>query len=625
MNDGPGKKTKAEIIEYDRKITEKVEIEARKERRMKELDIAEKNKKKWSSTKYQTVQKKNKRTYNLKILYTIPKFAGDEVFVYYGRQKKRSHILVNDKVQYFNEKHPNHLKKGIIRTWKYDSSEPNVRFEVIFNDPPFIYEKNSKTKQLYKTNKKIKIIENVQFKNLRKIEGSGDLQIEVPGTSGFSRNSFNLRNNLEEADKDGNKKNNILKFYEILIFLKNIKLKENKKENKEENVKIILEALVKIHSEKKYIYNFFLEMHDKPKQFYKPTTYNLTKKIFKQEFINRIEKFVILFNKDKTPFLEELKKPVELKKPEFKIPFDFFDAILINFGEKTTNKKDEKNSNPIYKLDKKDFFINNYIDYYKFIQGVMKKESEINNMEFTTYDDKFNNAIKNFIKKKFIKNDIFHPQEVKIKYTNKTTADKTILYNTPNKLVEPTNDKVFTINKYSFIDTLTQHNDYIEKDDNKKEKEKIFIIEKIADVTPGIIKIKLVIDLNIKDFLTTSELINEDKGSSVMRMFGDIVSNIGNNLNCDVSRRNFDKNLDIIKEQFKDNVKKPEIPIIEEDKPEMNKSKNIVSIQKLSPTVSRITSSFQKAGNKSLKNIKIKKNTTLKNRYFGKKEILKFI
>merc|ERR1712166_325016 len=262
MNDGPGKKTKAEIIEYDRKI-------------------AEKNKKKWSSTKYQTVQKKNKRTYNLKILYTIPKFAGDEVFVYYGRQKKRSHILVNDKVQYFNEKHPNHLKKGIIRTWKYDSSEPNVRFEVIFNDPPFIYEKNSKTKQLYKTNKKIKIIENVQFKNLRKIEGSGDLQIEVPGTSGFSRNSFNLRNNLEEADKDGNKKNNILKFYEILIFLKNIKLKENK----EENVKIILEALVKIYSEKKYIYNFFLEMHGKP-----TTTYKATEKIFKLAFINRIEK-----------------------------------------------------------------------------------------------------------------------------------------------------------------------------------------------------------------------------------------------------------------------------------------------------------------------------------------------
>jgi len=621
MSDDPKKKTEAEKKEDERKKEEEADIRARKEIRIREIEEDVKKKKERSSTKYETIQKKNKKTYNLKILYTIPKFAGDKEFVYYGGQKKISRILVNDKVQYFNEKHPNHLKKGLIRTWTYDSSEPNVRFEVIFNDPPFIYEKNSKTNQLYKTKKKIKIMENVQFKNLKKIEGSGDLQIEVPGTSNFSKDSFNLRNKLEDDDKEDNKKNNIVKFYEILIFLKKIKLVENEEQVKneengepeepgknEENELIIAKALEGIPPKKKYIGDILGKMTN-------------TRKLTDKKLIKRIEKFIILFNKNSTDFLEELKKTTNFDA------FKFFNDLLEKFGKKTTIEKDRKKSKGkiIYKLDKKDFFINNYIDYYKFIQGVMKKESEINNMTFTTYDDKFNNAIKNFIKTKFIKNDTFHPTEVKIKYTNKTTADKKILYNNPNKLVEPTNDKVFTINKYSFIDTLTQRNDYTEKDGVKKEKEKIFIIEKIASDSPGIIKIKLVIDLNIKDFLTTDELINEDKSSSVMRMFGDIVSNIGNNLNCDVSKRNFNKNLDIIKQQFKDNVRKPEIPTMEDENEEMDESKSIVSIQKVTPKITRITSSYQKAGNKSLKNIKIKKNTTLKNRYFGKKEILKFI
>merc|ERR1712166_932609 len=91
-------------------------------------------------------RKKNKNIYNVKILYKIPKFADENKYEYSGEKTKNKYlqIFVNDKIQYFNEKHPNHLKKGIVRKW-----------EIIFNDPPFIYEKDKNGKS-YKTKKKNK-------------------------------------------------------------------------------------------------------------------------------------------------------------------------------------------------------------------------------------------------------------------------------------------------------------------------------------------------------------------------------------------------------------------------------------------------------------------------------------
>jgi hypothetical protein len=187
-------------------------------------------------------------------------------------------------------------------------------------------------------------------------------------------------------------------------------------------------------------------------------------------------------------------------------------------------------------------------------------------------------------------------------------------------LVEPTDDKVFTINKYDIIDTLTQENDYTEKGKNteKKEKKKIFIIEKIAERNEyGIIKIKLNIDLDIKDLLTTNELINENKGDSALRMIGDFFGNIGNNLNCDVSRRNFYQNLDKLKTSFKDSVAPPELLKDDDEKNEDDKIKRITSIQRLTPEISVVSGSFEKikkGGKKSLKkNIKSSRNRTLKN------------
>ena len=170
--------------------------------------------------------------------------------------------------------------------------------------------------------------------------------------------------------------------------------------------------------------------------------------------------------------------------------------------------------------------------------------------------------------------------------------------------------------------------------------------------------------------------MNESKGDSALRMIGDFFGNIGNNLNCDVSKKNFNENLNKIAKTFEEKIVPPELPnnadffldihlptygsaggtvklpiYMEKDpknlatnfvekynlekynlekltteitramkkyREEPEKIKRITSIQKISPEISIISSSFenmkkQKAGNRTLKkNIKSSKNRTMK-------------
>tara|TARA_B110001450_G_scaffold111198_1_gene104950 strand:+ start:1393 stop:3276 length:1884 start_codon:yes stop_codon:yes gene_type:complete len=625
MNEDYTKKDKY-TKEERKEIGMKAAIAAEKEILIKKKQDDDLKSKKRIGKKDSDRRKENKNKYIIKIFYKIIKFAGDKEFEYSGEKTKNklTRIFVNDKIQYFNEKHPNHLKKGIVRKWDY-TYEPNVNFEIIFNDPPFIYEKNDKTGQLYKTKKKIKIIQNVPFKKLKKLEGlssENDFIVEVKNTSVF-KEKFNLREILTSDVK--NKKNLIVKFYRIIIFLKNIKLLDNPENNLEDNASIPKEKLdeyaeikdknfekiktefEKIRDNEQVMYRQFVKILKKGNVSSKNAIKNINDKVFQLNVIA----FNTLFNRNKTDFLKTLENQ-NIKKNETikKNAYEFFDNILKSFGKISSGK---------YNLSKKDFFINNDIDYYKFINGVIKKENEIKDMKFISYEETFENEIKKFVRKKFVKNDDFFPKEVKIKYTNESTVDKKEFYNNPNKLVEPTDDKVFTISKYNFIQ-LTQPNDYTEKNGKKIKEEKIFIIERIAGDEPGIIKIKLNIDLDIKDLLTTNELINESKDESALRMIGDFFGNIGNNLNCDLSKRNFNKNLNKISENFKSSVSPPELPEVNEKEEDEEKIKRISSIQKFSPEISFISGSFekmkkQKGGKKSLKkNIKSYRNKTMKNR-----------
>lgn len=607
--------------EEQKEIDMKAAIAAGKERLLRKEKEDKKKEKKKKEEKEGEQRKKNKIKYNVKIFYKIPKFADEKEFEYSGEKTKNklTNIFVNDKIQYFNEKHPNHLKKGVVRTWTAFPAEPNVRFEIIFNDPPFIYEKNNKTGQLYKTKKKIKIMEKVPFIKLKLLEDLTGFNIEIKNTD-VLKDKFNLRETLEGEIK--NKKNFIVKFYEIIIFLKNIELKSNPENSLKNNEKKFKKEeyleFAKINKEnQKKVEEKLKELRDSNVQlFYQIQKINILKEkkkeFYNERFLKDIIYFNVLFNRNNADFLKTLENQnVSINKTIKENAFELFEKILKGFGKIPGTKKDN--------LNKKDFFINNDIDYYKFIMGVIKKENEIKNIKFISYEEQFENKIKELVKKKFIKNNQFYPKEVKIKYTNQTTVDKKEFYNNPNKLVEPTDDKVFTIRKYNF-EPLTQPNDYIEKDGKKIKKEKIFIIEKIAGNEPGIIKIKLNIDLDIKDLLTTNELINESKGDSALRMIGDFFGNIGNNLNCDVSKRNFNENLNKITNTFKNNIVPPELPNINEPEEPDEKIKRITSIQKISPEISIISGSFenmkkQKGGKRTLKkNIKSSRNRTMKNR-----------
>ena len=154
MNEDYTKKDKY-TKEERKEIGMKAAIAAEKEILIKKKQDDDLKSKKRIGKKDSDRRKENKNKYIIKIFYKIIKFAGDKEFEYSGEKTKNklTRIFVNDKIQYFNEKHPNHLKKGIVRKWDY-TYEPNVNFEIIFNDPPFIYEKNDKTGQLYKTKKK---------------------------------------------------------------------------------------------------------------------------------------------------------------------------------------------------------------------------------------------------------------------------------------------------------------------------------------------------------------------------------------------------------------------------------------------------------------------------------------
>ena len=105
------------------------------------------------------LENKHLEYYKVKIEYQIPKFD-EKKLLYIGKQDNEyQQIEVGDTVRYFNEKHPNHKKKGIVRKHIKSGgtfSTPRVEFEIIFNDPPFIKEYNPITNQKEKTKKKLK-------------------------------------------------------------------------------------------------------------------------------------------------------------------------------------------------------------------------------------------------------------------------------------------------------------------------------------------------------------------------------------------------------------------------------------------------------------------------------------
>ena len=78
-------------------------------------------------------------------------------------------IYTRDTVLYINEQHPNHLKAIVTQ---HSIIGDKIKFVLLFNDPPFVWEINERTGDKLKTKKKIMIMQNVDYENLRKIGSS---------------------------------------------------------------------------------------------------------------------------------------------------------------------------------------------------------------------------------------------------------------------------------------------------------------------------------------------------------------------------------------------------------------------------------------------------------------------
>ena len=538
---------------------EKINIRE-KERKEKE------NKKKKENKSYET------KSYKLEILYTVDKFSkSDKIYTYHGNKKTTYSIIeVGDEVIYYNSKHPNHLKQALVRKF---NKQGGLNFEIIFNDPPFILEKNTKTGETFKTKNKIKIIQNVKFKNLRKKFNLKNIKIELPKTfsTEYKKLKFNKREIFDrpilgKKMKDA-KLNNILLFYKTLLFLNDLDY-----ENKENKENMFIEIAAQIQAKFENKENKEKNMIDeKIKEYLKKIN---TTDLYLYLYISKFN--YLFFNVTKENFNTLLRNE---KDPEAIVEqsFLFFDKILL-----------------LYNLTRDDFQLNNKEKIYIFIKNIINEKDEINKQTFFKYQDLIENKIKETIEKEFINGSVFYPEEVKVKYTNYTSLENQAdFFNNPDKLVKPTEEKIFTIDRFNenSIKKIENNNDFeISDDDNEKKVEKIFRIKKIAsELSPGIIEVLLNIQLNMKDLKTNEEIKNETTTSSAFRMIGDFLTNVRNKLDCEENKEEFYKNLEELGKKFDNAVSVPKINTEKEKEEETSKNIKIPIITHINPKLKKIT------------------------------------
>ena len=593
---GINKKKTEKEKQLQRKLEEKErdkEADVRARAKIREKQLLEEKLKEKKKKRYSIKTRNKKNYYIVKVYYVVEKYSGTKEYLYQGeKEKKRFSILeVGNKVQYINENHPNHLKKAIVRKHVKSGgtlSNPRVEFEIIFNDPPFLWEKNDRTGEKYKTKKKIKVIEGVNFKNLRKLENLSDFKIMVKNTSKYD-DTFNIRYLLDSPIK--NEKNNIVQFYKMIIHIvNNLSLKPEKHTDTSE-IKDSRELEKIVENEKKLAQNTIDENNKKVKD-YLARVQN-----------SKNEKFVyIILSKISGSKAKEVKLVDNNRIIELIYHFNLFFNLKLNDCLTLLDDSSRENNLGINidrairlfdllleqtYLNKDKFLIKNKVQLVRFVKNILKRSDELYDMKLITYEERFNKEIKNLLRKKFLKKMRFYPQEVYIKHTNKT-EEKKLLFDDPNKLVEPTGDRVFTIHSYNVMD-LMQPNDYINREDGKKEmKLKKFILEKLpTENSPGEIKIKLEVKLNMETIITPEELLRESKTKTTARLLGDVVRNFQNNLNCSVSKEKIKKDIKDIGTMFYNSItpitKIDESGKVIEEEPE--KVETTIRTEKLTPNV----------------------------------------
>ena len=156
--------------------------------------------------------------------------------------------------------------------------------------------------------------------------------------------------------------------------------------------------------------------------------------------------------------------------------------------------------------------INNDLDKITFVKNILNKKDTIL-AKVLLIETLIEKEINNFIKKLFYKNKRFYPEAVKFKYSGKTEDEKKLIQD-PNKLVLPSESKLFRISKTPEPVVVFQENDFTLNSNGEKVKvPKKFILEKVAETKKnnktenGLIVVELKLDLNMETVLSPRRVI----------------------------------------------------------------------------------------------------------------------
>ena len=576
-------KAKIQALAYIEK--EKIQKEEReKKERDRNLKRSKKIKKKCSSEKEQD--------FHIKIKYKCETICGNKYYTFNNNKETYPFIDKNDIILYDNPKHSNNNREAVVINYKMsgtgakniDKNKRIPKFLIKFIEPldklPFYYLDVNGLK--VKTNKKIVIMDDVPYDNLKLVYSTIKSDVICLNKEKIKKNISSIDNLLKEKYDSGgfnaplnfkefikrlfNDTNKIIKKVEIDKVLKKNKTTYKLEQGFTTKLKSLINHLKKFNPQE--------PLKKKEKEFKKIIDYFNTVLNFKYSTSSLDESNKHLKSKEELIiyiFIYNLL--VRRGKKNLKYVTDFKDTSIENVNNESIKKfieivkKIQENLNKL-----KSFFVEKYQTFFKdekdpnlenkIMKIVIKNLADIKKglqIKPYTYKHFIMDQLKLKVLKYFKIDKEFHPSKVYFKYANpelvkidlkekleqeKEANEQFIKINKSNKLVNPTNDKVFI---------LTNINSVF----NKNKEKKINDIDDYFDNNVNIdtknnqIEVKLEIGLTIQD-KKSKDIIFEDKTSQsdFFKSVKSFVTSVQDNMECVKSKENIKKDIKDIKKKL---------------------------------------------------------------------------
>ena len=594
-------------------MSEKKEEEKRKEKELKEkaklqaLAFIEKEKIEKEIKKRKEIEKNLKRAkrakkkcsekeedFHIKIKYKCNNICGNKYYIFSNIKEIYPFIDKNDIVLYDNPKHSNHNREAVVINYKMGGTgaekiEKNKRiprFLIKFIEPldklPFYHLEVNGLK--VKTNKKIVVMEDVSYDNLKLVYSVTKSEIICLDKEKIKNNISNIDNLLKEKydNKGFNAPLNFKEFIKNLFndtnkIIKKVDtdkiLKKNKDVYKLEQgftikLKLLLNHLRKFNPEE--------PLKKKEKEFKKIIDYFDTVLNFKYSTSMLDKKNEHLkSNEDLIIYIFIYHLLVRRAKKNLKYINDFKDNTIQNVNNDSIRKFIEivkKIQDNLKKL--KSFFVEKYKSFFKdnkddnledkIMKIIIKNLADIKKglqIKPYTYKHFIMDQLKLKILKHFKIGKEFSPSKVYFKYANpelvkldlkekleqeKEAEEQFIKINKNNKLVNPTNDKIFILTNINSVFNKNKEDKVDDIDDYFNDNVKI-------NTKNNQIEIKLDIGLTVKD-KKSKDVIFEDKtsqsDSDFFKTVKSFVNSVQDNLECVKSKENIKKDIKDIKKKF---------------------------------------------------------------------------